>query len=179
MIVEMKKIIVLCTQSNQDEMLKSLRSLKVLHLDKIKETNNEKLELVSKKIDDIEKTRVILNSFKNNEVRNDKIDNLIDETLLLNNDLESLKNKEKQITDEINRIEDFGNFNPKDIKQLVIDYKTTFGSESGQRELDDLKKRCSFETTTLVKGDSHESALLEGQRSMVLFLNNMLNKKEK
>ena len=36
MIVEMKKIIVLCTQSNQDEMLKSLRSLKVLHLDKIK-----------------------------------------------------------------------------------------------------------------------------------------------
>ena len=97
MIVEMKKIIVLCTQSNQDEMLKSLRSLKVLHLDKIKETNNEKLELVSKKIDDIEKTRVILNSFKNNDVRNDKIDNLIDETLLLNNDLESLKNKEKQI----------------------------------------------------------------------------------
>ena len=68
MIVEMKKIIVLCTQSNQDEMLESLRSLKVLHLDKIKETNNEKLELVSKKIDDIEKTRVILNSFKNNEL---------------------------------------------------------------------------------------------------------------
>ena len=52
MIVEMKKIVVLCTQSNQDEMIESLRSLKVLHLDKIKETNNEKLELVSKKIDD-------------------------------------------------------------------------------------------------------------------------------
>ena len=119
MIVEMKKIIVLCTQNNQDEMLKSLRSLKVLHLDKIKETNNEKLELVSKKIDDIEKTRVILNSFKNNDVRNDKIDNLIDQTLLLNNDLESLKNKEKQITDEIIRIEDFGNFNPNDIKELI------------------------------------------------------------
>ncbi len=69
--------------------------------------------------------------------------------------------------------------NEKDIKQLVIDYKTTFGSESGQRVLDDLKKRCSFEATTFVKGDSHESAFLEGQRSMVLFLNNMLNKKEK
>ena len=69
--------------------------------------------------------------------------------------------------------------NEKDIKQLVIDYKTTFGSESGQRVLDDLKKRCSFDTTTHIKGDSHESAFLEGQRSMVLFLNNMLNKKEK
>ena len=82
MIVEMKKIVVLCTQSNQDEMLESLRSLKVLHLDKIKETNNEKLELVSKKIDDIEKTKVILSSFKNNEFKNDKIDNLIEETLI-------------------------------------------------------------------------------------------------
>ena len=119
MIVEMKKIVVLCTQSNQDEMLESLRSLKVLHLDKIKETNNEKLELVSKKIDDIEKTKVILSSFKNNEFKNDKIDNLIEETLLLNNDLESFQNKEKQITDEIIRIEDFGDFNPKDVKQLV------------------------------------------------------------
>ena len=67
--------------------------------------------------------------------------------------------------------------NDKDLKQLVIDYKTTFGSESGQRVLEDLKKRCSFETTTFVKGDSHERAFLEGKRSMVLFLNNMLNKK--
>ena len=69
--------------------------------------------------------------------------------------------------------------NDKDLKQLTIDYKQTFGSESGQRVLEDLKKRCSFNTTTHIKGDSHESAFLEGQRSMVLFLNNMLNKKEK
>jgi len=67
----------------------------------------------------------------------------------------------------------------KQIKQLTIDYKTTFNSESGQRVLEDLKKRCSFTTTTHVKGDSHESAYLEGARSTVLFINNMLNKKEK
>ncbi len=53
--------------------------------------------------------------------------------------------------------------NEKDLKQLVIDYKQTFGSESGERVLEDLKKRCSFETTTHVKGDSHESAYLEEQ----------------
>ena len=69
--------------------------------------------------------------------------------------------------------------NEKDLKQLVIDYKQTFGSESGERVLEDLKKRCSFETTTHVKGDGHESAYLEGARSTVLFINNMLNKKEK
>ena len=69
--------------------------------------------------------------------------------------------------------------NEKDIKQLEIDYKTTFGSESGQRVLDDLKKRCSFNSTTHIKGDSHESAYLEGSRSVVLFVNNMINKKDK
>ena len=69
--------------------------------------------------------------------------------------------------------------NDKDLKQLTIDYKQTFGSESGQRVLADLKKRCSFDTTTHIKGDSHESAYLEGARSAVLFINNMLNKTEK
>ena len=69
--------------------------------------------------------------------------------------------------------------NEKDLKQLNLDYKTTFGSESGQRVLEDLKKRCSFNSTTHIKGDSHESAYLEGARSVVLFINNMLNKKEK
>ena len=69
--------------------------------------------------------------------------------------------------------------NEKDLKQLVLDYKQTFVSESGERVLAELKKRCSFETTTHVKGDSHESAYLEGARSTVLFINNMLNKKEK
>nr|BAR32398.1 hypothetical protein [uncultured Mediterranean phage uvMED] len=69
--------------------------------------------------------------------------------------------------------------NEKDIKQLEIDYKTTFGSESGQRVLEDLKKRCSFNSTTHIKGDSHESAYLEGSRSVVLFVNNMINKKDK
>ena len=69
--------------------------------------------------------------------------------------------------------------NEKDIKQLSINYKTTFGSESGKKCLKILKKRCSFNTTTFVQGDSHDTAFREGQRSVVLFINNMLNKKEK
>ena len=69
--------------------------------------------------------------------------------------------------------------NEKDLKQLTIDYKQTFTSESGVKVLEDLKKRCSFNTTTFVQGDSHDTAFREGQRSVVLFINNMLNKKEK
>ena len=69
--------------------------------------------------------------------------------------------------------------NEKDLKQLTIDYKQTFTSESGNKVLEDLKKRCSFNSTTFVQGDSHDTAFREGQRAVVLFINNMLNKKEK
>ena len=69
--------------------------------------------------------------------------------------------------------------NEKDIKQLTIDYKQTFKSESGEKVLEDLKKRCSFETTSFGQGDSHDRAFREGQRAVVLFINNMPNKKEK
>jgi len=67
--------------------------------------------------------------------------------------------------------------NSKDLKQLEIAYKQTFSSDTGKEVLEDLKKRCSFYSTSHIKGDSHESAFLEGTRSVILFINNMLNKK--
>ena len=67
--------------------------------------------------------------------------------------------------------------NNKDLKELELAYKQTFGSETGEKVLEDLKKRCSFYSTTHVKNDSHESAFLEGTRSVILFINNMLNRK--
>jgi len=63
------------------------------------------------------------------------------------------------------------------VNQLIQDYKVTFGQEAGQRVLNDLKNRCHFLSTTNVKGDAHESAFMEGQRSAVLFILNMVNKK--
>ena len=62
--------------------------------------------------------------------------------------------------------------------QLVKDYKITFGSDEGKRILDDLKKRSHFYNTTHVKGDSHESAYYEGQRSLVVFIESLINHKE-
>ena len=63
------------------------------------------------------------------------------------------------------------------LKQLVISYKQVFNSDNGKKVLDDLERRCSYHTTTHVKGDSHESAFLEGTRSVILFIKNMLTKK--
>ena len=67
----------------------------------------------------------------------------------------------------------------KKLQELIKDYKIIFNTDEGKRVLDDLKKRSNFYNTTHVQGDSHDSAFREGQRSVVLFINNMLNKKEK
>jgi uncharacterized protein (DUF2126 family) len=63
------------------------------------------------------------------------------------------------------------------LKQLVIAYKQVFNSDNGKKVLEDLERRCSYHTTTHIKGDSHESAFLEGTRSVILFIKNMLNRK--
>ena len=65
------------------------------------------------------------------------------------------------------------------LKQLIGDYKIVFGSEQGERVLEDLKRRCHFYVSTNVKGDSHESAFYEGQRAAVLWIENVLKQKEK
>ena len=67
----------------------------------------------------------------------------------------------------------------KKIKQLQIDYKSIFNSDEGVRVMADLEKRCHFLTTTNIKGDSHESAYMEGQRSVLLFIKQMLQTKDK
>ena len=65
-------------------------------------------------------------------------------------------------------------------KNLSINYKMIFSSDEGKQVLSDLEKRCHHHTTTNVKGDSHESAYMEGQRSILLFIKAMLlNENEK
>ena len=57
---------------------------------------------------------------------------------------------------------------------LKKNYKSIFNTEEGKRVLSDLEKRCHYHATTNVKGDSHESAYMEGQRSVLLFIKSML-----
>ena len=66
----------------------------------------------------------------------------------------------------------------KKLKELVQNYKTAFNTDAGKIVLDDLKKRSHFFNTTHVKGDSHESAFYEGQRSLVVFIEKLINQKE-
>ena len=66
------------------------------------------------------------------------------------------------------------------ITKLKTNYKYIFNTDEGKEVLVDLEKRCHYHSTTNVKGDSHESAYMEGQRSVLLFIKSMLrNDKEK
>ena len=61
------------------------------------------------------------------------------------------------------------------LKQLKEHYKIVFESDQGKQVMTDLEKRCHYNATTNVRGDSHESAYMEGQRSVLLFIKNMLH----
>ncbi len=66
------------------------------------------------------------------------------------------------------------------INRLKTNYKYIFNTDEGKEVLSDLEKRCHYHSTTNVKGDSHESAYMEGQRSVLLFIKSMLqNENEK
>ena len=66
----------------------------------------------------------------------------------------------------------------KQLEQLIKDYKICFGSDEGKKILNDLSKRCHEFVTTHDKQSATESAFLEGQRSVLIFIKNMVNKKE-
>jgi hypothetical protein len=65
----------------------------------------------------------------------------------------------------------------KKLSQLKADYKFVFGSDEGKRVLDDISIRCHESSTTFSKDNSHETAFLEGQRSIALFIKAMLKSK--
>ena len=68
--------------------------------------------------------------------------------------------------------------NNKELLKLIKDYKICFGTDEGKRILTDISKRCHEFVTTHDKSNSHETAFLEGQRSVLIFIKNMVNKKE-
>jgi len=65
----------------------------------------------------------------------------------------------------------------KKIEQLRNDYKIVFGSDEGKRVLEDISIRCHESSTTFSKDNSHETAFLEGQRSISLFIKAILKSK--
>jgi len=66
--------------------------------------------------------------------------------------------------------------NNKAIISLIKNYKIVFNSDDGKKVIEDLEKRCHEFVTTHDKTNSHETAFLEGQRSVLIFIKSMINK---
>jgi len=68
--------------------------------------------------------------------------------------------------------------NNKKLKDLIKHYKIVFGSDEAKEVLSDLEKRCHYNVSTFSKDSSNETAFMEGQRSVLLFIKAMISKKE-
>lgn len=61
----------------------------------------------------------------------------------------------------------------KDHKQLKTDYQSAFDTKEGKRVLDDLKS-AYYHRSSHTKGDPHETAFREGQRSVIIRIINLI-----
>jgi|TARA_R100000278_G_C5329390_1_gene114111 hypothetical protein len=68
--------------------------------------------------------------------------------------------------------------NNNKLKDLVKHYKIVFGSDEGKAVVSDLEKRCHYNVSTFSKDSTTETAFMEGQRSVLLFIKAMISKKE-
>ena len=60
----------------------------------------------------------------------------------------------------------------------IKDYRETFGTQAGRRVLSDLR-RSYGKRPSYVKGDAYDTAFKEGERSVYLKIESMLNLSEK
>jgi len=65
----------------------------------------------------------------------------------------------------------------KVVEDLIKNYKITFGTTQGQKVIEDLESRFHQNKTTYSK-DALEMAYLEGQRSVVLMIKNIIKEKK-
>lgn len=61
------------------------------------------------------------------------------------------------------------------MKQLLINYKVTFGSETGQAVLKDLENFCGYNQPCFIRGESDATAFTLGMRNVFLRINKFVN----
>jgi hypothetical protein len=66
-----------------------------------------------------------------------------------------------------------------DKKQLLLDYQRTFGSPEGKRVLDDLRRKCTYLTSSIATSqgvDVNKMLIEEGRRSVLCHIYDMLRR---
>lgn len=60
-------------------------------------------------------------------------------------------------------------------KQKRINYGITFSTREGFDVLQDIFKMCHFDRISYVQGDTHETAFMEGERNIALYIWSLLS----
>jgi len=57
------------------------------------------------------------------------------------------------------------------LRQMYLD---TFSTEAGKKVLKDLEKRCNYNVSSFVAGDTNATSYEEGKRTVYLHIHNMM-----
>ncbi len=119
MIVKMKKLTLLCTPAQQEETLKKLRDLEVLHVEHVQAPEGHELEQARNHLLYVQRAKEVLQSRPDADPATGKDPHdLVDTVWKLIHKEKELKETLQALEHEKNRITPFGEFDPREITRL-------------------------------------------------------------
>lgn len=118
MIVKMKKLTLLCTPAQQEQTLEKLRDLKVVHVEHVQSPDGYKLEQARNHLTYIQRAQEVLSARPDADPTGKDPDKLVERVWELIHKEKQYKETIQGLEHEVARIEPFGEFDPRKIKDL-------------------------------------------------------------
>ncbi len=118
MIVKMKKLTLLCTVAQQEETLKKLRDLKVVHVEHVQAPEGKELEQARNHLLYVQRAKEVLQSRPDTDATGKDPDQLVDTVWKLIHKEKELQETLQALEHEKVRITPFGEFDPCEIQKL-------------------------------------------------------------
>ncbi len=148
MIIPMKKVTILTSSAHKGQVISSLRSFGLVHVDDVVSTTENALKLEA---DNTRYSKIIsfLEDYRKDDgessLEDEKLDSLSLSLLSLMDEESSLKEKNRVLLSEIDRIKNLGDFNPSDIFSLREKGYDISLYYVGKKEKEQLRKDESVE----------------------------------
>ena len=118
MIVKMKRMTLLCTPAQQEQTLKKLRELEVVHVEHVQVPEGHELEQARNHLLNVQRAKEVLQSRPDADPSGKDPDNLVDTVWKLIHTEKELKETLQALEHEKARITPFGEFDPREINKL-------------------------------------------------------------
>lgn len=118
MIVKMKKLTLLCTPAQQEQTLKKLRDLKVVHVEHVKAPEGHELEQARNHLMYVQRAKEVLEARPKTDPSGKDPDHLVETVWKLIHKEKELQETLQALEHERVRIAPFGEFNPRSMEKL-------------------------------------------------------------